>query len=338
MSLSLLASIGGFVLSIAALVIGSRLVVERGRTIGIYFDLPPYIIGVLIVAVGTSLPELAANIAATIDGYTHLPVAKAVGANITNVLLVGGVSALLARKIVIEESLEKTELPFFVIALILFLGSAADGVVTGYEGGLLLAVYGIYVVHLLQDGRLSTAPVLEETETQKVLEERRKTGFPHLSVFVWFVVGVFLLVKGADATVASLVHLAKVLHIAPEAVALVALSFGTSLPELAVSIRAAFTGESTLAVGNIIGSSAFNVLGTVGIPALIAPLQVAGITQDIGIPALIAASVILLLLGYAKVWFRWEGAVLLLGYVLFLLLVGSYAASSGTPSSRVFAG
>lgn len=328
----------GLLASIAALVIGSRLVVERGRTIGIYFDLSPYLIGVFVVAIGTSLPELAANIAAALHDYTSLPIAKAVGANITNVLLVGGAGALLARSFTINEDLSKTELPFFIIALAFFLGTVADRTVTLLEGALLCVVYGIYAGHLLFTRDLSSAGPVEEQETIHTIEERRATGFPRFSVFLWFTIGIILVVKGADFTVAFVTQLAQILDVSPAAIALVALSLGTSLPELVVSTRAAITGESALAFGNIIGSNTFNLLGTVGIPALIAPLTVAPVVWWIGIPVLIATSVVLLLLGYARAWYRWEGSILLVGYLLFLLMVAQYASAAGTTAASVFGG
>ncbi|MEX0917042.1 MAG: calcium/sodium antiporter [Candidatus Paceibacterota bacterium] len=307
-----------FVVSFIVLLRGSSLLIRGAEKIGLAFGLPPFVIGVLIVGVGTSLPELASAVAAVAKGVTEVVTANAIGSNITNILLVGGILAVVGKRIEITKSLRSSELPLFVVSTALFLGVVFDGEVSFIEAILLVAAFVIYLLYSLA-GKGGVSTVGKELGEEAKKETKKGKAIPSpkaVGIFTLGLAGVFL---GAKFLVDSLLEIASIFEISPALISLTALALGTSFPELFVSLRALFDKRPELAIGNIFGSNAFNILLAVGVPAMVTPLFLDSMTLFIGVPILAVASFIFLISGIAGRLNRWEGFMFLVLYVFFVL-------------------
>lgn len=312
----MLSIIGWFaVLGVAlyALTKGADLFIDNAKKLGLMLGLSPFVVGVLIVGVGTSFPELATGIAAVFRGASEIVVANAIGSNITNILLIVGLLGTLAGRIVIGKDLLKHELPIFVVATIHFIAIAFDGVIDRVEGLLLLGTYAVYVAYLLSDEG-------GEGEVMQARAEPRNTNFSWQTIGLLFV-GLTLVLVGAKYAVDSVIVLATLAGIPVVVISITAVALGTSLPELFVSLFALKDGNLDLAIGNIFGSNAFNLLMAVGIPAVITPLTLGGDAVYFGLGIMAAASIIFFVNGLARKIDRWEGLMFLLFYAFFIIKI-----------------
>lgn len=291
------------------LVRGADLFVEGAKKIGASFGMSSFAIGVLIVGIGTSLPELASSIAAVMAGTTEIVVANAVGSNITNILLIVGVLALLGGPVVINKNLLDTELPIFFIATVHFVFSVRDGIVDRVEALLLFGTFCAYIWYLFS----SSNKAKEEMEIEPV-----RNGVTVKDV-VFVLIGVIAVLAGAHYTVEMAIKIATGFSVPIGLVSIGAIAIGTSLPELFVSLQALKTNETDLAIGNIFGSNAFNILMVVGIPGLLSPLHAGEVVMSLGLSVLVAASLILFVAGLSKRVQRWEGAMMILFFSFFLI-------------------
>ncbi len=298
-----------------ALVRGADVFVEGAKQMGASLGMSRFAIGVLIVGFGTSLPELASSIAATLGGSPEIVIANVVGSNITNILLIIGVLATIGGRIAIKQNLIKTELPIFMIATTHFFMVVHDGVVDILEAFLLLGTFIAYLWYLYAEAK-------KEDSVDLVSKGRR----PQLEVrsVVFIVLGIVAVLVGAHYTVTMAVNIATLLMVPIGLISILAIAIGTSLPELFVSLQALKTGESEMAIGNIFGSNAFNILMVIGIPALISPLPADDIVMGIGMSVMLASSLMLFVIGLARQVMRWEGAMLLLFFGFFLVKLMAY--------------
>ncbi|MCD5382491.1 MAG: calcium/sodium antiporter [Candidatus Pacebacteria bacterium] len=298
------------IVALFVLIRGADVFVVGAKQMGASLGMSKFAIGVLIVGFGTSLPELASSIAATLDGATEIVIANAVGSNITNILLVVGVLATVGGRIIIKRDLIKTELPIFFIATTHFLTAVWDGSVDRLEGVLLMGTFGAYMWYLFVEAR-------QEDSVELSKQGRR----PHLELksVVFIVLGIVAVLFGAKFTVEMVVDIATALSVPIGLISIGAIALGTSLPELFVSLQAIKTGEAELAIGNIFGSNAFNMLIVVGVPALIAPLMADTVVMNLGLQILLAASAIFFVNGLAKQVMRWEGMMMLLFFAFFTI-------------------
>jgi len=295
--------------SLYVLVRGADLFVEGAKRIGAKFGMSSFAIGVLIVGLGTSLPELASSIAAVMAGSTEIVIANAVGSNITNILLIVGVLAILGGPVVINKDLLKTELPIFFIATVHFVASIYDGVVDRVEALLLFGTLSAYIWYLFSSAN----------EAKDEMEVKVKKKDISIKDWVFVVLGAAAVLLGAKYTVAMAVNIATGLAIPIGLVSIAAIAIGTSLPELFVSLQAIKNKETDLAIGNIFGSNAFNILMVVGIPGLISRLEAGPVVMELGIGVLVAASLILFVNGLARQVQRWEGVAMMIFFVFFLV-------------------
>jgi len=293
-----------------ALVRGADTFVVGAKQMGASLGMSKFAIGVLIVGFGTSLPELASSVAAALNGDTEIVIANVVGSNITNILLVVGVLATLGGRIVIKRDLIKTELPIFFIASTHFLAVAWDGTVDRIEAVLLLGTFTAYMWYLFT----------EAEGEDKVDIHNEKGGRPQLQArsLMFILLGVGAVLVGAHFTVLNVVNIAGAMSVPLGLVSILAIALGTSLPELFVSLQALKTGEAEMAIGNIFGSNAFNILIVIGIPALITPLVADEVVMKLGLQVLLAASAIFFVNGLARQIMRWEGMMMLLFFAFFV--------------------
>ncbi|MDD4062614.1 MAG: calcium/sodium antiporter [Candidatus Pacebacteria bacterium] len=303
-----------FVSALAVLIKGADLFIEGAKTIGVKMGLSPFVIGVLIVGFGTSLPELASSLAAVYNGETTIVAANVVGSNIANILLIVGILALLSPKIVIRRDLMKSELPLFVIATTHFLFIIHDGIITRVESVLLLGTLAAYIWYIIKE------PPSDLEVIEKPLEGNDRT----IKSISLLIIGLLAIIGGAHFTVYSAIEMASLIGIPISIVTILGIAIGTSLPELAVSLKAVKTGDADLAIGNIFGSNAINMLLVVGLPAFFTNLLVDEVVMNVGIYILLAASVIFFVHGLSRRLMRWEGAMLLLFFIFFVIQLFQY--------------
>lgn len=291
------------------LVRGSEMFVVGSKQLGSAAGMSSFAVGVLIVALGTSLPELASSVAAALRGTTEIVIANVVGSNITNILLIVGLLAALSGRIIINKDLIKTELPVFFIATAHFVAVIFDGRVDRLEALLLLGTAAAYVWYLfVESKREGKAPL-----------RKKKRSYLEPKSILYILLGIVGVLVGAHFAIEMTVNIATALSVPVGLVSIAAIAIGTSLPELFVAIHAYRTGETELAIGSIFGSNAFNILMVIGIPALIAPLVADEIIMVVGLPILIAASAIFFVNGLSRQIMQWEGIMMLLFFAFFLI-------------------
>jgi cation:H+ antiporter len=293
------------------LVRGADLFVEGAKRIGAHLGMSSFAIGVLIVGLGTSLPELASSMAAVLAGSTEIVIANAVGSNITNILLIVGILAMFGGPVIINKNLLQTELPIFSIATIHFIASVYDGVIDRIEALLLFGTLTAYLWYLFSSEN-------NAKEEMKVDADIKKSRLAIKDV-VFVVLGIAAVLLGAHYTVEMAVNIATGLAIPLGLVSIGAIAIGTSLPELFVSLQAIKSKEVDLAIGNIFGSNAFNILLVVGIPGLIAPLVAGEVVMELGLVVMLAASLILFVNGLARQVQKWEGVMMILFFAFFIV-------------------
>ncbi len=308
-----------FILSLAVLVKSADWFVESSEKIGLALKISPFIIGVTIVAIGTSFPELATSIIATLKGTTEIVAANVVGSNLGNILLIVGISAILAKTLIVKRNLIDLDAPLLGITTFLFIFVVWDKKIVLGEGILLILGFLIYILYTIFQKRKPEKEISEAIEILPSRVERRKVS-PGINskTFLFLVLGIVGLTVGANYTIEAMIKISELLKISSSLIAITVLAIGTSLPELVVSIRASLKKKYEIALGNIFGSNVFNILLVVGIPALIRPLTVDELTFSIGLPFLIVATLLFIISGISRKIHIWEGAMYLLLYILFI--------------------
>lgn len=302
-----------FVGSLAVLLVSARLFTGAAERIGLALGLSSFMVGVIIVGVGTSLPELITGLFSVSQGVSQIVSGNVLGANVSNLLLILGVSTVFSvlRPVYLGEAYIAIDLHFlvgsaFVLGVVMF-----DGVVGRVEGLFLLAVYGVYVAYLLQEGSSG-----QSGGTRPPVAPR------DLLVVALCAVGIYF---GAEWTVGSLQGLAGGLGVPTAIVAVTVLALGTTLPELVVSITAARQGKASLAVGNILGSCVFNALVVVGAGAIYGTVKAPPELTGFALPFVVGSSLLFYLLVQDRRISSWEGMLFLVMYALFILKVSGLA-------------
>ncbi len=294
------------------LFLGGEALVRGSATLALRAGLTPLFVGLTIVSFGTSSPELAVSISASLSGQVGVAVGNVVGSNIANVGLILGVGALL-RPIKAKSKLVLLDVPIMVACSFFIAAFIEDGALAWREGVLLLGGLIAYAGFSLGLARQENPEIQREFEgaLRPISAKIARQAFLILA-------GVGGLIIGGRAFVIGGVRLAEALHVNPAVIALTVVSVGTSLPELFTSAIAAARGQFDIAVGNAVGSNIFNLLGILGISSLVRPLSL-GEVQGEDLAAMVGISVLLLLLIRTRFDLnRWEGAALLLAYIGYL--------------------
>ena len=294
--------LGVFAASLVGLLKASDWFVDASERIGLSLGVSPFVIGVTIVAFGTSLPELASSIVAVSSGESEIVFGNVVGSNIANICLVLGLVAVVAGTIRMDFSVLDVDVPVLVSSALLLWVFARDGVVGWVEGALLC---GMLVVFLVNSFRTHGAQ-----EGVQVA-----AGWRAYALLVGGAVGVYL---GARFTVESIQVLSEQLGIASGVIAASAVALGTSLPEVIVSVAAARKGKPGMAVGNVVGSNIFNSFGVMGVPAFVGPIAVPPEQLAFSLYYMIGVTVLFAFMAAANNVSRWEGVMLLGMYAIFL--------------------
>lgn len=302
--LQLFILIFGFLL----LVKGADFFVDGSSKIAEKFGIPELIIGLTIVAMGTSAPETAVSIAAALKGTADISIGNVVGSNILNILIILGLSATI-RTIKVGKTTIKYEIPFMIAisALLLLLG--LDGTIDFKDGIILWLLFIAYLTYLI---------IMAKKDKQK---KEKKSKVILWQAILTTLVGLALIIVGSDISVDAASKIARYAGLSERFIGLTIVALGTSLPELVTSVTAAFKGNNDIAIGNIVGSNIFNILFVIGTSSLILPITFAS-TFKIDSLVMIGAALLLFICSLRKQKLdRFSGILMLLSYALYFILV-----------------
>lgn len=250
------------IVGFALLIVGADFLVDGASGIAKKFHIPEIIIGLTIVSIGTSMPELFVSITSAIDGYSDMALGNVIGSNLCNLLLILGLSSLI-KPVDFQEETRKYEIPMCLLfTIILMIFANTSGGISRIEAVILLVLFGLFIAYTIYMGKKKSK------EDSKVVEENNKT----IKNIILIILGIIGLKFGGDFVVNNAVNIAQMFNISEKVISLTILAIGTSLPELVTSVTAAIKGNSDIAIGNIIGSNIFNILLILGVSSVIKPI------------------------------------------------------------------
>lgn len=319
-----------FLIGLTLLVMGAEALVRGASRLALSMGISPLVVGLTIVAFGTSAPELAVSVGASLDGRPDLAVGNVIGSNIANVLLILGIAALIAP-LVVHEQIIRQEIPIMLGASVLVVVMALDGRITRVESALLFALVIGYTFYLIRQSRRAS----RETEAEYDAEMPPDSEWDrHWSVqAALIVIGLVALVLGSHWLVGAAVVFAQAFGVSELVIGLTVVAVGTSMPEIATSIVAALRGERDIAVGNVIGSNVFNIFSVLGLTGLVSaggiPIPEAARNFDLWVMLAVAFACLPIMLTGREIA-RWEGAVFVsyyAAYTAYLILAAQHHAS-----------
>lgn len=315
MLLNVLLIIVGF----ALLIKGADFLVSGSSKIAKKFHIPEIIIGLTIVSIGTSMPELFVSITSAVEGYSDMALGNVIGSNICNLLLILGLSSVI-RPIKFQRETRIIELPLSLILTIIFwIICFSNNFISKAEGIFLLVLFLGFILYTIYMGLQGDK---SEKKSQEVLKEERRKFFIFKNV-VYIIIGIIALKYGGDFVVDNSVEIAELFNISDAIISLTILAIGTSLPELVTSVTAAIKGNSDIAIGNIIGSNIFNMLMIIGVSASIKPITY-NPSYNIQMIILLIAIVFLALFPFIKPkneMSRGNGIVYIITYIVYMALL-----------------
>lgn len=299
---------------------GAVAVAERLRV-------PQIVIGLTIVALGTSMPELCVSVVSALKGTPDLAVGNVVGSNIFNALLIVGVAALVAPMTILRSTVFKDVPCALVASVVLLMMCQNDWVITRLDGAIIFVFFLVFM-RLTIKGATSVQPAQGETTQGQTAQEAAadeasaKQPMKGWLVGLWMVVGLAALIGGSNLFVGGATEVARALNVSDAVIGLTIVAGGTSLPELATSVVAAKKGNSGIAIGNVLGSNVLNILFILGLTGMISPMHIEGIT-NVDLYMMLVSTIMIWFFSFTKYTIeRWEGAVLVLtfgGYMWYLL-------------------
>lgn len=306
-----------FIVGLVLLVAGAEFLVRGASRLAAAVGVSPLVIGLTVVAYGTSAPELAVSVQSSWAGQADLAVGNVVGSNICNVLFILGISALIVP-LVVAQQLIRWDVPLMIGISVLLWVLAADGHVGRLDGGILFSGALAYTVLAIRQSRRESAAIRAEYQQEFGEPPLRSSGI--LVQLGLVVLGVILLVLGSRWLVDGAVVIARVAGLSELIIGLTVVAAGTSLPEVATSILASVRGERDIAVGNVVGSNIANILTVLGLSGLVAPggIPVPEAALNFDIPVMTAVAVACLPIFFTGYMIaRWEGALFLAYYVAY---------------------
>ena len=258
------------VLGFVLLIKGADFLVEGASNIAKKFHIPEIIIGLTIVSIGTSMPELFVSITSAIDGYPDMAVGNIVGSNIANLLLILGMSSII-RAIKFKRETRLIEIPMCLgVSLLFVLLCNLGHDITRVDAGILIVLFVLFIVYTIIMAKKGED--FDKEDDDEIVVDRTKSSKSTIKDIVFLILGAVLLKIGGDLTVDNAVEVAKHFGLSEKLISVTILAVGTSLPELVTSVSAAFKGKSDIAIGNILGSNIFNMLLIIGVSAMIKPI------------------------------------------------------------------
>jgi cation:H+ antiporter len=292
------------------LIIGADFIVNQSERIALHFNVSEFVIGATIVALGTSLPEMAASVAANFNNKPEIAVSNAIGSNIFNITLVLAIIFIITKNINPNRDFFKKDTTWALVPIILFLLMSIDGFIGTLDAILLIILMFAYMLFLLEDP--------SSLEIDDDMEDIKEASFQWSKIIGLLLVGFVFVVGGAHFAIESASNIALDFGISEWIVGIIMISFGTSLPELVVSISAALKGKVDMAIGNVIGSNLANTTLVLGFAALVDPLPVSFQENLFDIATMTAATVMLIYITANKLYSRPAGISLLILLTLFL--------------------
>jgi len=298
-----------FIIAMGGLIFGADFIINQSERIALRFNISEFVIGSTLIALGTSLPEMAASIAASANGKADMAIANAIGSNIMNITLVLAIIFLIAKRFNSNRDFFAKDSIWAMMPVILFLLMSIDGTISTFDGVLLLTIMVAYLMFLFEDAK---SLAMEE------IDDDLKKNFSWLSSIALLIVGFSFVIVGAHFAVDSASSIAKTFGVSEWVIGVILISFGTSLPELIVSVSAALKGKVEMAIGNIIGSNLANISIVIGSSALVNELPSSLAEHAFDISLMVASTVMLVYITANKLYNRSAGVSLLILLALFL--------------------
>jgi cation:H+ antiporter len=300
-----------FIISMGALIYGADFIIEQSEKIALHFDISPFIIGATLIALGTSLPEMAVSISASLQGSGDIAVANVIGSTIFNIALVLGAVFLIAKKIAPKRDLFAQDSSWSLFPILIFILMGLDGELSRLDGFLFVLLMAAYLMFLIQSNQV-----------EEIDEDEEKDKFAWGKTLGLLFVGFIFVVVGADFAIDSAGNIAREFGVSEWIIGLFLVAFGTSLPELVVSIQAARNNNADMAIGAIIGSNVANFTMVLGLSSMVNPLNVNLNATFFDVMAALILSVMLVFITANKLYNKSAGIVLMT--VLVLVISNSF--------------
>lgn len=298
------------VIALTLIVVGAMLLTDGSVALARRMHIPEFIVGLTVVAVGTSMPEMAVSMISAVEGYGDMAIGNVVGSNIANTLLILGVCAIFSPILFTKSNIRRDVPMNLAVSLVLLLVAFSAATITRIEGVLLLVAYVAMILFSVRKERKAMAESADDGEK----------SLSGLRIVAWIIAGLAGLIYGGDLFVNSATNIAKAWGVSEAVIAISLVAVGTSLPELAASLASIFKGSPSIALGNIIGSNIANILLILGACSTVTPLAMNGVsTTDIYV--VVATAVMLLLsalfIGDKRIT-RVEGLIFLVVYIAYI--------------------
>jgi cation:H+ antiporter len=291
-----------------ALIYGADFIIEQSEKIALHYNISPFIIGATLIALGTSLPEMAVSMSASFKGSKDIAVANVIGSNIFNISLVLGFVFLVSKSIKPKRDLFAQDSSWSLFPILVFLLMSIDGVISRIDGFLFLILMLAYLLFLIQSNQL-----------EQIDEEIAKEKFEWTKTILLLLVGFVFVIGGADFAIDSAGNIARSFGVSEWIIGLFLVAFGTSLPELVVSVKAAMQNNADMAIGAIIGSNVANFTMVLGLSAIVNPLTVDLHANFFDIMAALIVSVMLVFITANKLYNKSAGLVMMTVLALVIL-------------------
>ena len=278
--------------------------------------MPQIVIGLTIVAMGTSMPEFCVSLVSALKGTTDLAVGNIVGSNIFNTLLIVGVSAWVAPMTILKSTVRK-DIPFALFASVILLIMCLDDNISRLDAGILFVLFLVFMYVTLKGAKTKDDDTTAKTDS---IEDNKKPMATWVSI-VWIIVGLACLIGGSNLFVEGATKVAEHFGVSEAVIGLTIVAGGTSLPELATSVVSARKGNSGIAIGNVLGSNVFNILAILGVTGVITPMHLQGITM-LDLSMMVFSTLLVWLFSFTKYKIaRWEGIVLTIVFIGYMVVL-----------------
>lgn len=285
---------------------GAGKLTDGATSLAARMNIPPIVIGLTVVAMGTSMPEFFISFISALKGTTDLAVGNVVGSNIFNAMLIVGTAALVAPMTILKSTVKK-DIPFAILASAMLIPMTLDGNISRLDAALLFVVFIAFMVYTVRSAK-----------NGKSQDEAEAKQMPVWQAIAFFILGLACLIVGSNLFVDGATEVASLLGVSEAVIGLTIVAGGTSLPELATSVVAARKGQSAIAMGNVIGSNVMNILMILGVTGLIHPMTIQGITW-LDLSVMLVSVLLLWLFSFTKYTVaRWEGAVLVILFLAYM--------------------
>ena len=295
---------------------GADRLIDGAVAVAEKMKMPQIVIGLTIVAMGTSMPEFCVSLVSALKGTTDLAVGNIVGSNIFNTLLIVGVSAWVAPMTILKSTVRK-DIPFALFASVILLVMCLDGNISRLDAGILFVLFLVFMYVTLKGAKTKDDDTTAKTDS---IEDNKKPMPTWLSI-VWIIVGLACLIGGSNLFVEGATKVAEHIGVSEAVIGLTIVAGGTSLPELATSVVSARKGNSGIAIGNVLGSNVFNILAILGVTGVITPMHLQGITM-LDLSMMVFSTLLVWLFSFTKYKIaRWEGIVLTIVFIGYMVVL-----------------